>query len=422
MAPSQYDKVLQTDIGSIYTSYNSFIDTWYTLSTSGGSGCGYSACSYTKLTKVTAPGAGTVVYPSAVTALNNLNTNFKSDAFLSTQSSWWQDSSVTAGNLLRYTDLNNLNTTKSKFASVKCRNTATNTYSAHSSKSCTHSAHSSKSCTHGSHSSKSCTHSTHSSKSCTHSTHSSKSCTHSTHSSKSCSYSQHSSQSCNPKTCSNYASCSFACSKACSSNGYCNNACSSQSCTRTCNGWTGSGWYLSMNCHTQTRASIGGCPNNPTCSFDGYTVRNSSSCWWGNGTGAYAGWRWHQASGYTYVCNPWSGCSNACSSLACGSNGPCNNKCSSQSCTNTCGSYSCAYSSNTVTCSKTCSGQACSNTCSGQACSNTCSGLACSNTCSGLACSNTCSGQACSNTCSGQACVNTTTKDITCLKATNSKT
>ena len=40
MAPTQYSTLQQTDIGSIYTSYNSFIDRWYTLSTSGGSGCG----------------------------------------------------------------------------------------------------------------------------------------------------------------------------------------------------------------------------------------------------------------------------------------------------------------------------------------------------------------------------------------------
>ena len=111
MPISQNSRIDASDISSLYTTFNNFIQSY------GGS--------IAKLPA--APGKNTIIYASAINALNNKINEFKNDTYLKTKSSWWVSSSVTIGHVIKASDINNINTTKNNFPSVKCRNQATNT-------------------------------------------------------------------------------------------------------------------------------------------------------------------------------------------------------------------------------------------------------------------------------------------------------
>ena len=109
MAISKNSTLSHSDIKSIYDSFNSFINSY------GGT-----------IAKLTVPAKYSAVDDSNVNNLNSKINEFKNDEYLKTQSSWWVNKTVTAGNLVYASDMTNINTTVSNFSKVKCRNTATN--------------------------------------------------------------------------------------------------------------------------------------------------------------------------------------------------------------------------------------------------------------------------------------------------------
>lgn len=106
------NKILRSDINSIYSSFNTFISNY------GGSIAQLGS----------APAVGDEVDDATVTALNTKINNFKTDEYLSTQASWWITASVAEGSYIRDDDLNNIQTTVNNFSRVKCRNKAYNSY------------------------------------------------------------------------------------------------------------------------------------------------------------------------------------------------------------------------------------------------------------------------------------------------------
>ena len=109
MALTQISQVANSDLQSLYTTFNNFIQNY-----SNG------------IAKLTVPSNNKKV---EATDLNNLNTKitaFKSDTYLKTQASWWVNATVTAGNPLKASDWTNINTTVTNMGKVKCKNNATN--------------------------------------------------------------------------------------------------------------------------------------------------------------------------------------------------------------------------------------------------------------------------------------------------------
>lgn len=112
MAISKDSPILQSDIASKYTSFNNFIGSY------GGS-----------IARLTAPGRYTTIYASQFNALNTKINEFKSDAYLGTQSSWWVNpGTVSSGTVIYASAFNNINTTINNFSKVKCRNNAKNSH------------------------------------------------------------------------------------------------------------------------------------------------------------------------------------------------------------------------------------------------------------------------------------------------------
>ena len=114
MAISQNQKIEYTDLKSKYDSFNTFITNY------GGS-----------IAKLTVPANSPNPHPVDDADINNLNgkiNEFKADTYLKTQTSWWVNATVTAGNPAKASDWTNINTTISNFSKVKCRNSGTNSY------------------------------------------------------------------------------------------------------------------------------------------------------------------------------------------------------------------------------------------------------------------------------------------------------
>lgn len=124
MAISAGQSLAYNDLKSIYNSFNTFIANY------GGS-----------IGQLTVPDSSKV----RASDVNNLNTKitaFKNDTYLKTQTSWWVNASVTAGNKVYATDMNGIITTQGNFSKVKCRNSATN------SRACSHGTDT-QSCSYG---------------------------------------------------------------------------------------------------------------------------------------------------------------------------------------------------------------------------------------------------------------------------------
>jgi hypothetical protein len=65
--------------------------------------------------------------------LNDKIEEFQFDTFLSTQPTWWVSGSVTIGELIAASNMDNINTTISNFSRVQCRNAdARHSYSTNS--------------------------------------------------------------------------------------------------------------------------------------------------------------------------------------------------------------------------------------------------------------------------------------------------
>lgn len=116
MAIAQNSKIVQSDIASIYSSFNTFISNY------GGS-----------ITQLTTPTQYSKVEAKDINNLNNKLNEFKSETYLSTQSSWWVPSSTKAiGDLILAGDFTNINSSIANFSKVKCRNNAYNSHGTNS--------------------------------------------------------------------------------------------------------------------------------------------------------------------------------------------------------------------------------------------------------------------------------------------------
>lgn len=114
MAVAQGSKIDLSDLQSYYTSFNNFISSY------GGS-----------ITQLELPTGGKV-QPSVISDLNDKIIEFQEEEYLGTQSDWWvAAASVTVGEQIQAADFTNIDTTVANMASVKCRNTATNSKGNH---------------------------------------------------------------------------------------------------------------------------------------------------------------------------------------------------------------------------------------------------------------------------------------------------
>lgn len=166
MAIAQNNIIMQSDINSIFSSFNDFISNF------GGG--------ISQIPAVDIPAQGSVIDDHSIALLNAKIDAFCEDEFLKSKN-WWIKSEVTEGEKIYPIDLTNIQTTVSNFASVRCRNIANNTYgggvttcSQTCNKSCSHSSHT-NTCSHACN--KSCSHSSHTN-ACSHAC--SRSCSHST--------------------------------------------------------------------------------------------------------------------------------------------------------------------------------------------------------------------------------------------------
>lgn len=117
MAISQSSRIDQTDIASIYTSFNNFITNY------GGT-----------IAKLTAPAQNAVIDNTHITNLNSKIAEFRNDAYLGSKASWWTSGTAAKdGDLIKASDFNNIKTTVTNMASVKCRNRSQNSSGYHSS-------------------------------------------------------------------------------------------------------------------------------------------------------------------------------------------------------------------------------------------------------------------------------------------------
>lgn len=355
MAISAGNVANAADISSIYTEFNTFINRWR----------GYGGTNIAALSS--GPSAGALIDDSNINTLNSKIVEFQGDTYLKTQPTFWKNGTVSQGVVIKATDLNFAINTKANFASVKCRNTATNSKGTNS-------------------------------VSCSYSTNSN-TCSNST----------------NSNTCSN--TCSVTCSNACSNT--CSNTCSitcsntcSITCSNTCSQSCTRGSYGTKHETFNSICAWNSCGH--VCNKSGYPLSyNTSGCC--NKFKAHDGLR-HAVT--NFMCMYKSGGTKT----PCGwTNWPSNctrkhSLCSPYDCNNAC-SQSCSHSSHSQSCSNSSHSQSCNHGTHSQSCSHDSHSQACSNSKHNQTCSNSTHSQTCSKTCS-KVCSNTTTIDILCSLAT----
>lgn len=108
MAIQQGSQILNSDLQSLYSDFNTFIS-------NRAAGV---------ISTLAIPAANKKAEASDINDLNTKIVEFQNDEYLGTQASWWVDANVTIGSLI--TPVTNILTTIDNFSLVACRNKATN--------------------------------------------------------------------------------------------------------------------------------------------------------------------------------------------------------------------------------------------------------------------------------------------------------
>lgn len=108
MAIQQNSTILSSDLQSLYSDFNTFIQNR----------------AHNVISSLTIPAANKLAEASDINNLNDKITEFQTDEYLGTKASWWIRADVSIGDLI--TPVTNILTTIDNFALAVCRNLATN--------------------------------------------------------------------------------------------------------------------------------------------------------------------------------------------------------------------------------------------------------------------------------------------------------